>query len=192
MPKKIVSLGSNCSVCYHLINLGLRSQAYPFDWTRLSLGNLNQVLSNRFAGFTELSIKKFSPAHPIITNGNEDLDGNSGSVILVNKQNIQFAHEISDPENLIEFTAGLSRRIERFLSLENPTFVRLETANLTSSQMCEYDKLVGLLDGLFGNYQLVLISRLKPSNNKIIWVKLESFDSNWKYPSLNWENIFNL
>ncbi len=188
--KQIVSLGSNCAVCYHLINLGLRSQAYPFDWTRLSLGNLNQVLSNQFAGFTELEIKKFSPVHPIITNGKEDQ--NSGSIILTNKLNIQFAHEITNSNQLDVFSTSLLRRIERFLSLNNPTFVRLETANLTTNQMTEYDKLVELLDELFENYQLVIISKLKPSNNKIIWVKLESFDSNWKYPSLNWENIFNL
>lgn len=188
--KQIVSLGSNCAVCYHLVNLGLRSQAYPFDWTSLSLKKLNQVLSNQFAGFTELEIKKFSPVHPIITNGKEDQ--NSGSIILTNKLNIQFAHEITNSNQLDVFSTSLLRRIERFLSLNNPTFVRLETANLTTNQMTEYDKLVELLDELFENYQLVIISKLKPSNNKIIWVKLESFDSNWKYPSLNWENIFNL
>jgi len=55
---EIISLGSNCAVCYHLIELNLRNCAYPFDWTKLSIANLNQVLSNQFAGFTELVVKK--------------------------------------------------------------------------------------------------------------------------------------
>ncbi len=186
--KQIVSLGSNCAVCYHLVNLGLRSQAYPFDWTSLSLKKLNQVLSNQFAGFAELEIKKFSPAHPLFANE----DQNSGSIILTNKLNIQFAHEIINSTQLEEFSASLSRRIERFLALDNPTFVRLETGNLTPNQMSGYDKLVGLLDGLFCQYKLIVISKSKPPNEKITWVELKSFDSNWKYPDIDWAGVFEL
>lgn len=187
--KQIVSLGSNCAVCYHLVNLGLRSYAYPFDWTKLSLEKLNQVLSNKFAGFDELEIKKFSPAHPIFPNIKENQES-SGSIILTNKLNIQFAHEIINSTQLDEFSISLSRRIERFFSLDNPTFVRLETGNLTPNQMSGYDKLVGLLDGLFCQYKLIVIAKTKPPNDKIIWVELKSFDSNWKYPDIDWAGVF--
>lgn len=183
---QIVSLGSNCAVCYHMTNLGLRTQAYPFDWTKLSIGNLNQVLSTQFAEFAELEIKKFSQAHPTI--GQES----TGSLVLVNKLNIQFAHEITIPNELESFKAGLSRRIERFCNLSNPTFVRLETGNLTGKQMGQYDQLVKLLEQMFSSYKLIVISNLKPTNKKIIWVELKSFDSDWRYPGVDWVNIFNL
>jgi hypothetical protein len=193
--KLIVSLGSNCAVCYHLINLGLRSQAYPFDWTSLSLKKLNQVLSNQFAGFAELEIKKFSPAHPLFTNSTNPVEHETpipGSIILTNKLNIQFAHEIINSTQLEEFSASLSRRIKRFLALDNPTFVRLETGNLTLNQMSGYDKLVRLLDGLFRQYNLIVIAKSKPPNDKIIWVELKSFDSNWKYQDIDWAGVFEL
>lgn len=111
---------------------------------------------------------------------------------MSNKRNIQFAHEITDQEKLKEFKLGLTRRIERFLALSNPKFVRLETANLSESQMKQYDMLVELLDGLFTNYKLIVIAKLKPANNKIIWVELKSFDSDWKYPDVDWDKVFSL
>jgi hypothetical protein len=185
---EIISLGSNCAVCYHLVNLGLRTNAYPFDWTKLSLNNLINVLTNKFAGFNDLVVKKYSQDHPIMS----DTITTSGSIILTNKLNIQFAHELSSSDELADFSNILSRRVNRFLNLTNLTFVRLETENLTLNQMDGYNKLVELLDGLFTNYKLIVISKLKPSNNKIIWVELESFESDWKYPKISWANIFNL
>lgn len=190
--KQIVSLGSNCAVCYHLVNLGLRTHAYPFDWTKLSIGNLNQVLSTQFAGFAELEIKKFSPAHPAIGQDLASSTKSSGSLVLVNKLNIQFAHEITTSNELESFKAGMSRRIERFGNLTNPTFVRLETGNLSATQMSHYDRLVQLLDQMFPTYKLIVISHSKPPNNKIIWVELKSFDSDWRYPGVDWAGIFNL
>ena len=187
--QQIISLGSNCAVCYHLIELNLRTHAYPFDWTKLSIAHLNQVLSNQFAGFTDLVIKKYSELHPAYS---QELNESTGSIILTNKLNIQFAHEITDPEKLGEFKTSLSRRVDRFLGLSNPTFVRLETANLTETQMNQYDKLVEQLDKLFANYKLIVISKLKPTNKKITWVELKSFDSNWKYPQIPWVDVFNL
>ena len=41
---EIISLGSNCSVTYQLNKLGLRMQAYPFDWVKISLNQLNNIL----------------------------------------------------------------------------------------------------------------------------------------------------
>ena len=185
---EIVSLGSNCAVCYHLLNLGLRTNAYPFDWTKISINKLICVLSNKFDGFTELVIKKYSPNHPIIFNSIE----NSGSMVLTNALDIQFAHEISCEDELADFSVKLSRRIARFLNLSNPKFVRLETGNLSQAQMDGYNKLILLLDDIFLNYKLIVISKIKPTNPKIIWEELESFNSDWKYPDINWTKIFSL
>jgi hypothetical protein len=185
---EIISLGSNCAVSYHLVNLGLRTNAYPFDWTKLSINNLINVLTNKFTGFNDLVVKKYSQDHPVIL----DSITTSGSIILTNNLNIQFAHEISSSDELADFSNILSRRVNRFLNLTNPTFVRLETGNLTLTQMDGYNKLVELLDELFFNYKLIVISKLKPSNKKIIWVELDSFDSDWKYPKVNWSDVFSL
>ena len=42
-----VSLGSNCSVTYWLNKLGLRKVAYPFDWSNITIKQLNRVLKDK-------------------------------------------------------------------------------------------------------------------------------------------------
>ena len=113
-------------------------------------------------------------------------------MVLTNALDIQFAHEISCEDELADFSVKLSRRIARFLNLSNPKFVRLETGNLSQAQMDGYNKLILLLDDIFLNYKLIVISKIKPTNPKIIWEELESFNSDWKYPDINWTKIFSL
>ncbi len=40
-----ISLGGNCSVCYQLNKYNIRTVAYPFDWCKISI---NQVDNNIF------------------------------------------------------------------------------------------------------------------------------------------------
>ena len=45
---KYISLGSNCSVTYHLNKLGLRKKSYPFDWCRIHIHQIIDVLEHQF------------------------------------------------------------------------------------------------------------------------------------------------
>lgn len=180
-----VSLGFNCAVTYQIKKHNLRSEAYPFDWASFSLNSLIKILSTKFENFDNVELKGFSQCHKL-------LDSNNGSYILTNPYSITFAHEVSNQETLDTFKNSLKRRIERFLNLSNPIFVRLETANLTDVQIKNYDVLVRILDKMFSSYQLIVISTKNPNNSKIKWIKLENFESDWKYPSVDWASVFNL
>ena len=48
-----VSLGSNCSVTWWLNELGLRNCAYPFDWSNITIQQLNNTLTNNFVNYID-------------------------------------------------------------------------------------------------------------------------------------------
>lgn len=180
----LVSLGSNCSVTYQLNKLNLRNRAFPFDWAKVPLSALINVLKNDFINYTDLKIKKLSEKHLTIENQNLP------SYIVNNGYGISFAHEIFQLKSINSYSELLYLRIERFKTLENPTFIRIETANLTAKQMLLYNDLVISLNKYFPEYKLIIVSKLQPLNDKIIWYPLDAFDEDWKYDKLNWNNIF--
>ncbi len=185
---EIVSLGSNCAVAYQLKQLNLRNHAYPFDWAKVSLNSLLKTLENNFERYQNISIKKYSINHP-------SWDSTLPSYIVSNEYGISMAHELINSDNIELYKSSLIKRIERFKLLstidKKIRFVRLETSNLSQTQMYLYDKLIVLLDEYFTNYELIVISKLKPPNNRIIWFELKSFDENWWYPNVEWSIIFN-
>lgn len=179
-----VSLGSNCSVAYNLKKHGLREKAYPFDWCKVSINKLCRILENKFDDFSDIEIVKKSDNHPLIDSTN------IGSYIIKNNYGIQFAHEVTNEDQLVSFSNCLDRRISRFIELKDPIFVRIETTNLSEKQMDKYDRLLSVLDTYFDNYKLILISKNELSNNKVIWHHLNAFSSDWKYPNVDWKTIF--
>lgn len=180
----IVSLGSNCSVTYHLNRLNKRTLAYPFDWSSITLNQLNKVLENNFIGYEDVKIKKLSNRHL-------HYDTDTASLLVTNSYNISFAHEILNESSISDFSESLKRRIERFKKLVNPTFIRIETNNLSEIQMLGYDRLINNLDLIFEEYTLIVISKIKPKSNKIIYYELKEYSSDWKYSDVDWNKIFN-
>ena len=180
-----ISLGGNCAVCYNLRQLNLYNESMPFDYCKVSIKKLINVLDNNFINYKDIEFKKKSNNHKIIKSNNLTEDN---SIILTNKYNIQFAHEISNKYNINEFKEKLQTRIKRFINIENPIFVRLETENIKDMNI--YYKLEEVLDKYFKNYKIILISKKKIKSNKIIHYSLDEFSSDWKYESVNWNNIF--
>lgn len=91
------------------------------------------------------------------------------------------------------FEEKLENRIKRFNSLINPTFVRLEYQNKSDKYFCKkYLQLIELLNNKFGDYKLILIvkNKIKINSSKIEIINFNSFSSNWKYPNVDWKNIF--
>jgi hypothetical protein len=76
-----INLGSNCSVTYQLNKHKLRTVAFPFDWAKISIQQLNLILQNNFDGYSDISIKYFSDKYPSINSSN-------GSYVITNKYNI--------------------------------------------------------------------------------------------------------
>ncbi len=146
--KNYIGLGGNCSVTYQLSKFKNRKVAYPFDWCKISLNQLINVLENNFdENYYLIEIKKLSECHKYFSEIENDII-NVNSFILKNKMNIQFAHEVIPHEviphevipheviphevipheviphesinnKLENFQLSLKRRIERFQNLNN-------------------------------------------------------------------------
>lgn len=187
LKKKIVSLGSNCSVSYQLNKYGFRKEAYPFDYCLTPINKLLNVLEDKFIDYDKIKKIKLSSNHKII----DDDISNNNSLILSNKFNIKFAHEIENDDEIEKFEKSLERRIVRFMNLINPTFVRIETSNMNEEKIKEkYDILTKYLTKYFIDYKLVLISDKKYENDKTKWIKLDKFTDDWTYSYINWYDIF--
>ncbi len=183
--EQIISLGSNCSVTYQLNKYNLRIQSFPFDWSKITIKQLNKVLESKFKDYENVFIKKFSENH-------------NSSYILSNKYNITFAHEIFDKynNNITEFNQVLLRRINNFVAQTGEIkFVRIELQPITESYLEELNKLILLLDTYFDNYKIILLvdsnSKIQ-SINKIIIKKVVNFDNfiDWKMDYIDWYDIF--
>lgn len=200
-----ISLGSNCSITYQLNLYNLRKVSFPFDWSKVSINQLINILESDFTNFSEtLEIKKISLVHNlghILTN---TLD--SYSLILKNIYNINFAHEISKPEELVLFKNKLNQRIARFKNLkynlesnlEYITFLRIELQQLNKDYYTKIIKLLSLLNNYCNNFKIKLIVHEKSSihvkklesNDKIIIHFYKHFSEDWRMNDINWQEVF--
>ena len=202
--KKYISLGTNCSVAYQLRKLGLREEAYPFDWCSTNYKNLLEVLKNDFKDYEKVSIKKFSDNHILFKNEDvfdEKVD-KKGTYIFKNGYGITFAHELieENDENIDKFKETINRRIKRFRELDgNIVFIRIEI----NDKIFNYNELIEILDKKFLNYKIIILGNIeyektsngnidyeKTSNGKIEYYKLPEF-KDWKYDNFDWNIIFN-
>lgn len=191
-----IGLGSNCSITYQLNKYGLRINSYPFDWVKITLQQLINVLENNFVDYIDsIQIKKISSLHPQLDENNFEM--NTNSIIATNIYRIKFAHEFIDKYEFEEFKNKLQTRIDRFKNLSSIgykiKFIRIETSVIKDTFYSNIIRLLSLLDKIVLEYELVLIINSStnykfPSNVKIF--KYENFDSDWKMNSINWNDIF--
>jgi hypothetical protein len=187
---KLISLGGNCSITYQLIKLNLRSEAYPFDWTKISINQLINVLENNFDGYSEtLEIKYMSDKH--------FLSNNEKALVLQNSYNITFSHEINKNDDFNTFQTSIRRRIIRFreINSEKIIFIRIELTPIKISYENNIKQLIKLLDNYSNNYELRLIinSNLEfnlPNNVKIY--RYNKFSEDWQMNHLIWTDIFSV
>jgi hypothetical protein len=204
-----ISLGSNCSIAYQLKKYGLRTQSYPFDWVKINLSQLTNILEKDFNDFVEsLEFKRISQKHEYfgldeIVN-NEFVDNNkSDSVILTNKYHIEFAHEIADITEIEYFKSRMGIRVDRFKNLNSNNeskqicFIRIELNPIKLIWIDLIKNLIRLLKKHIYNFKLILIINSNinyqeyfPEFVKII--KFNNFSPDWKMDELDWENIFTI
>lgn len=205
-----ISLGNNCSISYQLQNLGIKKYSYPFDWCKISISQLNDILENNFEDFSDINIKKFSNNH--LYNDNNKY----GSYLLHNKYNITFAHElfINSNKNINKFKLKLNKRIKRFLDHKNDyiIFIIIEHKQSNENKLLE---LVNKLNKYFNYFKILYIKIDDIENIKTISLKNTNLDKNykisisnkynyiktihvnkniinwedWKYSNLDWHNI---
>ncbi len=208
-----ISLGGNCAPTYHLDRLGLRTCAYPFDWSKVNLSQLIQVLENDFAGYSDIVSSKYSDPH--------------SSLLISNSYGIKFAHEVcllkqtegtrkgtnlpcrelfvsQDGFQVQEFMKKLERRIERFKSLGKLSslvrFYRIEMSPINPPNYVKsIERLVDLLAKYFNNFVLKIlihkdyISLLEELGTNSSKIQLEPFDfysEDWKMGYIDWVKFF--
>lgn len=189
MKSTYVSLGSNCCVTFWLKNYGLRKKAYPFDWTNITIKQLNNVLFNNFNEYREtLEIKFLSDKYP-------DKKGNP-TFLLTNIYNAKFAHEVLDDNMYLEkFKISLANRIDRFKELkieDHIVYIRLELTIIKSGYIKELEKLINLLDSINPNYIIKLIihrDSIKINFKKVEIHYFDEFSPDWKMSHLDWKSI---
>jgi hypothetical protein len=214
--REFVSLGGSCAVAYHLRQHVKEFKRLPFDWVKMTIQQLNEVLASDFdERFSSLSVKKFSQVHPLIQDDNgkvdqkkESIKEESGSLILVNLFKMQFAHQILEIGCLETFIPQLKERIIRFHELgrvvndKTLTFVRLETGRIGKNYLVDLRGLINNLATFFGTYSfhLILIIHIDAlpwfenhdfKDVNLILHTFSEFDSDWKYPKIDWKSVFN-
>ena len=177
-----ISLGGNCSIAYQLKKHQLRQEAYPFDWCRISFPQLIHALQQNLKLFDHIYLHRYSEKHV-------SMDLTSGSYLIRNLYNIEFAHEVVK-EDLLEFKECLQRRMIRFYKSTGPrTYIRLET----SQKIYSLGELRPLLDAISSDYELIWIGVHPPRDRweQVRYIPLEKLSEDWTYSHFNWNNIFN-
>lgn len=213
-----ISLGSNCSVAYHLTCLGLRTYGYPFDWSKSTLTQLLTALEDNLEEYdTSLEVTKFSHSHPyieVIMNEKQQI----GTYICKNKYGITMSHELLKAEELEKVKVKLQRRKTRFLNLDkcekhNITFIRVETKiQSTEHYLNKLYKVIKKLVEFTQNKKQLNFIIILHSNNKnaeqyihnyttfnhflkqykinIKFIFYNTFNPDWTLPQINWDTIF--
>lgn len=161
-----IPLGTTCTMSYQLNRVGLRYQSLPFDWSKMTINQLNKVLTNGFESFSDIKVKKWSENHPHLKTG-------SGSFIISNPYNITFAHEVIDQNSVDEFKKILDKRINRLLAYKN-----------------DYIKFVVFNTGKSINMSLLTSNLSKYFNDfDILEIKPDKQFTDWKYNHMNWFDL---
>jgi hypothetical protein len=199
-----ISLGGNCSITYQLNKYNLRNEACPseklsntlyycpFDWAKIKINQLINVLENNFDNYAEsLQIKRYSDSHQ--------------SYIITNNYSIQFAHEvvnINEMNSLDNFKDKIKRRITRFQNLLNNygnkiTFIRIELDIPKSNYINNIIKLVKLIKNYYSNFILKILIETNSYNTifqekleYVEFIKFDSYSEDWKMDHINWTSIF--
>jgi hypothetical protein len=183
-----VALGSNCSVTWWLNQYKLRSCAYPFDWSNVSIIQINKILKNNFKNYSETLEIQF------ISDKFLSVEGDSTAVIK-NSYGVKFAHEVltTDIEN---FKKSIDNRITRFYELKSKdyiVYVRIELKPLNEKYLKELQELIQLLNNINTNYLLKIIihkdTKIKISFDKVEIHNFETFSEDWKMSFINWSDV---
>jgi hypothetical protein len=182
-----IPLGCDCSLAYNLQKFGLRKVSYLFDWSKISIKQLMDILDKRFFNFLsidEWDILEQSDLFP------RNLLENVENVENVEKSRLKIKHKIYglvyphesngyeiDMDMVIE---KFRRRMERLIFDLNS---KIKKKIYVGSDKIKSDEILQLNDTLirFGceNYELIIID----------FSKYPVIDFSWKREYVNWNDI---
>lgn len=189
-----ISLGNTCAIAQQLKETGLRSYPFPFDWCKISIKQLNQVLHNDFKQFDDLKVIKFSNKHMLENSTN-------GSYILKNPYNILFAHELYKINyyNISNLKDIIKNRINNFKNAKNQNIYFIIHKSVIDNNGLH--SLINNLRKYFTNFKIIYITNKNNTMNNIYLdnynsIKIINIDyniinwDNWKLSEINWFNLF--
>lgn len=178
-----ISLGFNCFPALNLERIGLRQQAFPFDWNITSLRGLCNILENNFLDFLNPCYLNQKPA-------SEKLPAVPG--IFNSKYNVALAHDFPEgpAENITanwqdylpEISEKYERRIQRFYSVcdlaDTVYFFRLKSTYwIFDDQPEDKASLIRLRD---------ILRQKFPTNNWVLVVidNSKKYKKDWGIPQI--------
>lgn len=187
-----IPLGNTCAIAHQLDKYGLRTLPLPFDWCKIVIKQLNDVLDNKFNKFDDFKVVKFSENHKL-------LDSDKGSYILKNKYNITFAHElyVVNSYNITSLQNNIKKRINNFYNLKSNKIRFIIHNSIFDS--ANLHKLIINLNKYFNNFIIIYITNngnsadlIDDQNNKIHTINIDYniIDwQDWTLSSIDWFNI---
>ncbi|BCS83210.1 putative papain-like cysteine peptidase [Cotonvirus japonicus] len=185
MPKNIISLGVGCGVAIYLDKLGIRNDAYPFDyiWCQ-NLENLEHIILDDFnilmnkSYYVKINLDDPNRIHHTYYNDIND------------KFNAIFAHH-----NILldETYQAFERRIQRFRNLKTEenifiTFIIKYDNTLTENLLVKYKNIVKIMNDKGYNKSLFILVII----NKAETIKFDciDFSDNYKIYHFNYQNSY--
>ena len=193
--KTFVSLGNSCSIAYNLKLCNLRTEAYPFDWVRVTnINNVTTLIDNKFNDFLDIDTFVFKEYSDIF-----EVNSKMGSYVYKNNY-CSFYHEFEnriEREKLLSFKDKYIRRIERFLDLlqsdKKIIFIREEFGKIKINKINRFiKKLYENNPNINFNIILITNDNIEIESNQIINYYSNKKIIDWTRPELNWNEIFNL
>jgi hypothetical protein len=176
-----ISLGSDCSVAYQLDMLGLRKEAYPFDWIRCNrTEDIISLMENKFQHFfdEEYLIKEKEVDNFPLIKDDMILSNKSINIVMKHKlYSIIFPHEIRKGYEYLDMMIvkeKYMRRVNRFYDVCTNSIVKKVFVRITNKKD-DYEKIDRCLKKFACNYEL-----------RIILIDKKTKYSNWKKDEIDW------
>jgi len=182
--RTLVPLGTTCCIAYNLDLLGLRHQAFPFDWVKMTLNQLLTVLEDDFQKWFELTVVKTSDQHPLLVDNWED--NRVSTLVVQNSYGVKFYHDFKATDTL---EAQLPAFIEKYTR-------RINRFRLTDSS-CEFivyahkanpDTLTKIAKLIRGPLTVICNNDIELDSVRIL--KANGIHIDWKLSNFDWANHF--
>lgn len=188
----MISIGGVCCVAYHLRKKGIVSEAYPFDWIKIGMGDLIKLFERDFKDFTNK--KHF---FPIKTSDKHSVDSGD-SIITGHKKypSIRFCHDFNTEAPFEDQLNGVmekyTRRVERLREFlytnSNMVFVRYQTKNVTEDTFRKFKEIVQSKYDITVELRVVYYFPKKLPTKIKFWIDNKVMDD-WKTCHLPWKEI---
>lgn len=189
-----ISLGNDCCIAYQLQILGLRKDAYPFDWLNINdISNIGKCLQKDFSNFIDeeyLIVKKVNNNFSYIDDDWTHNENKYDMVNVVHKlYNFNFKHDFKIDfgkiNNIQEIKIKYDRRIKRFYDVMKSPNKKILLIKDKQKKEKKIKHLIEIMNEKgFINYIIKFISHEELCNTEN---KFVSCANKWQRNDFNWQ-----